>query len=621
MNNTRQNTTYNTRLQAGQVELKVLYHELYANNPFYDETSMYDELLTLMETYSKARKPKYKEADTNNPHWYHSNKIIGTTLYVDLFADDLTKFKKYIPYFKELGVNFIHFMPILHGRPGENDGGYAVMDYKTVDPKFGTTGEFISLVQSLKRNGIHSCIDFVVNHTAKEHEFAVKALEGDKNYQNMYFMYDNYDIPEMFDRTVPEVFPKVAPGNFTFYDAIGKWVFTSFYEFQWDLNYQNPMVFEKIVDILLYLANLGIDMIRLDAIPFMWKEIGHKCRNHPTIHKILRMMNVIVDIVCPSVALLGEAIVEPEEIVKYFGEQSSECHIMYNATHMVNLWNSIATRDTRLLQIDGRRLYPHSGGSWINYARCHDDIGWGFNEDATVAMGQDPFAHKQFLINFYHGTFDGSFSIGDLYEFNPEDMDARNCGTMASLLGLEKALNEKDMYQKELAIKRINMIHSILMASAGIPLIYSGDEIAEINNYEYLDDELKAHDSRWLHRGHFDHETAKLRKKAETYQHDVFQPLKSMIGVRKEKDIFSPSVDATIVDTGNNHLYAFYKRLGNHELVCLFNFSEDRQFFANWHLNQYGLHSTYTDLLTGKQVDLSRPDTLVGPYEYLWLYL
>lgn len=601
-------------------ELESIYRNLYEDNPYYDDHAMFDQLLQVMDDYSRSRKTKYKETDSTNPHWYHSNKIIGTTLYVDLFSDDLNNFKKYIPYFKELGINFIHFMPLLHGRPGENDGGYAVMDYKTVDPKFGTTEDFTKLITSLKRNGIHSCIDFVVNHTAKEHEFAQKALAGQKEYQNMYFMYDNYDIPSMFDKTVPEVFPKVAPGNFTYYEAINKWVFTSFYEFQWDLNYQNPLVFEKIVDILLYLANLGIDMIRLDAIPFMWKEIGHTCRNHPTIHKLLRMLNLIVDIVCPSVALLGEAIVEPEEIVKYFGQEDSECHIMYNATHMVNLWNSIATRDTRLLQIDGRRLHPMSGGSWINYARCHDDIGWGFNEEATGAMGMDPFDHKQFLIHFYLGDFEGSFSTGDLYEFNPENMDARNCGTMASLLGLEKSIKEHDKYQEELALKRINLIHSILIASSGIPLIYSGDEVAELNNYEYLNDPIKAHDSRWLHRGHFDHQLAGLRKKTGSHQFQIFQTLKDMIGIRKSMDIFAPAIESTIIDTSNNHIYALAKRDHNNDLICLFNFSEDRQFIDNKTIQAFGYSGHHKDLLTGKVVNLSSPQTLLGPYEFIWLY-
>jgi len=611
--------TFSIRLAKHEEELKQLYYELYSDNGFYPVDTMYNKLITVMTSYFSTRNEKYKKTDEQSPHWYMEHDVVAATLYVDLFSTDLKHFKKHIPYFKDLGINLIHFMPILECRKGENDGGYAVSDYKHIDPKFGTDHDFDEVLKSLKSNNIHACIDFIVNHTAKEHAFAKEALNGNKTYMDMYFMYDDDRIPRKFEESVPEVFPKVSPGNFTYYDAIHKWVFTSFYEFQWDLNYKNPLVFEKIIDILLYLANLGIDMIRLDAIPFMWKELGTSCRNHPTIHKLLRLFNLITGIVCPSVALLGEAIVQPEEIIKYYGETAPECNVMYNATYMVNLWNSIATRDTRLLQIDAKRLKPLSGGCWINYARCHDDIGWGFNEDATRQMGFDPYSHKQFLIEFYEGKFPGSFSVGDLYEFDPKTMDARNCGTMASLLGLEKALQERDSYQKELALKRINLIHSIVIASSGIPLIYSGDEIATLNNYAYLQDEHKAHDSRWLHRGYFDHKRAKNKNNRGSHEGYVYQSLKKMIALRKLHPIFSPRISQLNLNTFNNHIYAFYKQSDSKELICLFNFSEDRQFISCQAFHDKGFTRNYTDLITGKIVDFSKEELLLGPYEYLWL--
>jgi len=628
-------SVFEQRLSNHKNELQTLYHEVYKDNIYYHGEEKFNNLLTLMRSYDKQRKAKYKKADLDNSVWYKKNNIVGITLYVDLFSGNFTEFKKRIPYFKELGITFIHFMPILESREGENDGGYAVKNYKSIDKKFGSNEEFDSVVDELKTNGIHTCIDFVVNHTAKEHEFAQKALDGDPEYMNLYLMYDSKEIPDAYSLTVPEAFPKVAPGNFTYYKEIRKWVFTSFYEFQWDLNYQNPLVFEKIIDILLHLSNKGIDMIRLDAIPFIWKQIGHTCRSHPITHILLRMINIINDIVCPSVALLGEAIIEPNEIVKYFGQDAPECHLMYNATHMVNLWNSIATRDTRLLQIDTNRLNAMSDGCWINYARCHDDIGWGLNESAIKSFGMDPFAHKQFLIDFFSGHYPDSFAIGDLYEFHHETMDARNCGTLASLLGLEKATLEKDVYQKELALKRINLIHGVLMSSSGIPLIYSGDEIGTLNNYDYLTDELKSHDSRWLHRGFFDFEKAEKRNIINTMESQIFTTLKSMINLRKSEDIFSPTYDQHIIDTYNNHIYAFYKNAihysdkidpiisdSSHQaehLVCLFNFSEDRQFISTNSLHIKNLHNTYEDLLTGKKVNLNNDKLQLGPYEYLWL--
>lgn len=614
-----QNSAFAKRYKEYSTELESLYLDVYENNVYYDVHEKFQNLITLMTTYNSERKPAFKRKDTQNSHWYHENNIIGTTLYIDLFSDNIARFADYIPYFVELGITFIHFMPILEGREGENDGGYAVKDYKKINPKYGTNAEFEALILLLKKHGIHTCIDFVVNHTAKEHEFAQKALAGDPTYMDMYLMYDSHEIPKKFEETVPEVFPKVSPGNFTYYEAIKRWVFTSFYEFQWDLNYQNPLVFEKVVDILLYLSNMGIDMIRLDAIPFMWKEIGTTCRNHPTIHKLLRMLKLVVSITCPSVALLGEAIVEPEEIVKYFGEENTECDLLYNATHMVNLWNSLATRDTRLLQIDTKRLQPLSNGCWIDYARCHDDIGWGFNEDAVTGFGQDPFLHKQFLIAFYKGEFPGSFSIGDLYEFNEETMDARNCGTLASLVGLEKAIIEKDAYQYELAVKRILLIHSVLFASPAIPLIYSGDEIATLNNYDYFSDPTKAHDSRWLHRSHFSHDASNHRHSHGNIEHTVFSTCRTLIRLRKSETVFAPTIPAEIIESSSNSVYSFMKTDGTKQLLCLFNFSEDRQILSTQPYRSNGIYGIKEDMITGKRIDFNHHHIILGPYEYVWL--
>ena len=361
-------------------------------------------------------------------------------------------------------------------------------------------------------------------------------------------------------------------------------------------------------------------MIRLDAIPFMWKQLGHSCRNHPTIHKLLQMFNLIIQIVAPSVALLGEAIVEPEEIVKYCGAELPECDLMYNATHMVNLWNSIATRDTRLLQTDTKRLNLPSDGVWINYLRCHDDIGWGFNEDKLSSLGFDPFLHKQFLINFYQGTFKGSFSIGELYEFHEATMDARNCGTMASLLGLEKALINKDLYQEELALKRIHLLNAVLMASSGIPLIYSGDEIGTLNNYDYLIDPKKKHDTRWIHRSVFNHDIAANRLDSNSIESSIFTHLQSLISIRKKTPLFAASIRGQIIDTGNNTVYSFKKQGETETLICIFNFSENQQFVSPHNFIQNKLIGKYQDIITGKQVVFGEDQILLGPYEYMYLH-
>ncbi len=607
-------TLFDERFSQYEDQIKNLYEQVYPAHAF-------EGLVQTMRKAYDKRKSALKKMDLTHQDWHLDTSVVGMTLYVDLFSKNLDGFKKKIPYLKELGITFIHFMPILKPREGENDGGYAVKDYKALNEDLGSMSEFRDLLTLMRKNGIYCAVDFVVNHTSKEHEWAQKALAGDPVYQNYYFMYDTDETPREFDKTVPEVFPGVAPGNFTYYDAINKWVFTSFYEFQWDLNFTNPKVFEEIVDIMLYLGNVGVNMIRLDAIPFMWKTIGTKCRNLPQIHILLEMFTLIIKAVAPSVVLLGEAIVEPEEIVKYYGTHNQECQALYNATLMVNLWNAVATRDARLIAIDQSRFHLPKWACWINYIRCHDDIGWGFNEEAIKQIGMSPYDHKQFLIRFYEGTFNGSFSKGQLYEYHEETGDARNSGTFASLCGLEQAQAAHDDYLRELAIKRMQMIDSFLMASAGIPLIYSGDEIATMNDYSYMEDEHKGHDSRWLHRPKFDWERAQLRDDLGTSEGQVFQKLKALIAARKDLDILGNHTPTHFVHLNTNHVSCFVKEWEGHTFVGLFNFSEDRQFVGLEPFKMMGLfHQELTDVLSGRKLDFDDDNILIGPYGFHWFY-
>ncbi len=610
-------STHFSQMASKQEQLKNLYFSLYPH----DERDSFARLVKVMEDAAAARPDALKALDQGDTGWYMSNKLIGMMLYTDLFAGDLEHVATKIPYFKELGITLIHFMPLLQAREGENDGGYAVADYRQIDPRFGTMDQFRSLVAQLNAEGIRVCLDYVVNHTAKDHEWARRALAGEKEFQDLYFMYDTDDIPRRFEATVPEVFPKVAPGNFTYYDQIQKWVFTSFYEFQWDLNYHNPAVFEYMTDILLFLANTGVQVIRLDAIPFMWKDLGTNCRNLPPVHTLVKMFHLIVEMVCPSVIILGEAIVEPFQIVKYFGiDEAQECQVLYNAAHMVNIWNTFATRDTRLMAKSVKYGFkvPHSA-CWITYARCHDDIGWGLNDNILKSLGFNPEAHKQYLINFYKGDHTLSHSRGELYEFNPETLDARNSGSLASLAGLEVALENRDLYQRELAIKRILLIQAQLLAESGIPLIYSGDEIATLNDYSYKNDPKKAHDSRWLHRPFFDWQRAENRHVLGTSEGQVFQTLQQLIQVRVNNEIFRSDIPSKIIECYEFPVYCFVKYHYDQILIFIANYSEDRQFVNTDPFHGAGIFGQKTDLISGKIVDLNHDRVLLGPFEYLWL--
>lgn len=591
------------------------YKSLYGES----DTSSYrfNQLQEIIEKVKKERKKELKSEDKKGNSWYLSEKMVGIMLYTDKFSQNLKEFENKIDYLAELGITYVHFMPLLKSREGNDDGGYAVSDYLNVKESLGDMKQLERVISLLKKRGIRTCIDFVLNHTAKEHEWAIKCKNGEEDFKDMYFMYDTDEIPNMYEKNLTQIFPQVAPGNFTYYNDINKYVMTRFYEFQWDLNYKNPQVFNKIIEVLLTLANKGIDIFRLDAIPYMWKELGTLSMNLPQVHTLLKMMELIVEEVCPSVIFLGEAIVEPNEIVKYFGsKEERECHVMYNASMMVLLWNSLATRDVRLMEKSLSIDYgTPSDGVWINYARCHDDIGWGFEDNIIRELGQDPFLHKRFMIDFMEGKFPESFSKGELYEFNPVTLDARNSGTMASMCGLERALNNKDAYQTELAIKRILLLNSIIISYTGIPLLYSGDEIGALNYYDYKNNPEECGDSRWLHRGPMDWKKAENRKDKTTVEGIIFNKIKEMIEIRKNNSEFSSLIHSQPVFTGNKGVFAFHKE---DKMLVLANFTEHEQRIDANSVNWFGLPNVTEDMIQCKKVKLEGTIVL-GPYEYLWL--
>ena len=598
-------------------QLKRLFLSVYGDSP--KTNKLYEELVLKTKEYKKQRSQDLKKLDENK-YWYFDPSIVGMTIYVDHFAKDFEDLKSKIPYFKELGITFIHLMPLLKPRDGENDGGYAVEDFKEVNPELGTKPDFISLLDEFRKNGIYVCIDFVINHVAKEHVWAKAALKGDVEKQDYFIMFDTKEIPDKYNKTVPEVLPEKKPGNFTYYPEIKKYVFTSFSEFQWDLNFKNPKVFIEMVELILYLSNLGVNMIRLDAIPFMWKEVGTSCRNLPTIHKLLEMIQLIRNEVAPSVSLLGEAIVEPDEIVKYFGNETHpECEIMYNANLMVNIYNGFAARDARLIQIDTNRFNIPAHGTWMNYVRCHDDIGWGFNESAISSFGNDPFQHKQFLINFYNGSFPHSFSKGENYQYNDKTKDARTNGTLASLLGLQKAVEEKNELHKSVAKQRINLAHALIMFHRGFPLIYSGVEIATLNDQSYLKDPKKKIEGRWVHRAIFDWKRADKRKVMGTDEYDVFQSLKEMIKVRGTNSIFDGRNVQYVLPQRDSSILCIVRKEKEDTYFGIFNFSENHKELDFNSIREVAVSPKYQNMISGGTIDLMKSSIMLAGYEWMWL--
>ena len=567
---------FQQRLARHRDELRWLYMELYDNGP------MFDALCSQMHGYAETRAAALKARDAAreaDPDWYKRNDLLGMMLYVHNFGGTLRGVESHLDYIQECGVNYLHLMPLLASPRGKSDGGYAVADFRTIQPELGTMEDFNALTSACHQKGISVCLDFVMNHTSEEHEWARRARAGEKEYQDRYFFFDDDTIPNQYEQTCPQVFPTTAPGNFTWLPDCRKMVMTTFYPYQWDLNYANPVVFNEMAGNLLYLVNQGVDVVRLDAVPYIWKQLSTSCRNLPQVHTIVRMMRMIGEIVCPSVILLGEVVMEPVKVVPYFGTvDKPECHMLYNVTTMCTTWHTVATQDTRLLrmQLDSVNSLPKEY-VFLNYLRCHDDIGWGLDFATLKGWGMEEVPHKRYLNDYFLGNIPGSTSRGALYNDDPTSGDARFCATTASLCGIEKAGFEQDAAAMERAVRFDLTLHAMMLMQTGIPMIYSGDEIAQVNDYSYLDDPNKAGDSRYIHRGKFRWDIAENIHDLSTPEGQVFCGLNALNALRKTNPAFSTTADVWTLDTGDNGLLAIGRYAEGQKVIGVFNFTGEEK--------------------------------------------
>ena len=616
---------FKRRLAVRFPALFKLYLEIYGAR--YDFFFHVEDLLASLARAWFERPLDLRELDVlreQYPLWFQSNKFLGGVIYVDLFAGDIEGVRAKIPYFQELGLTYLHLMPLFKSPEGENDGGYAVSSYRELHPPLGSMAQLASLARDLRAVGISLVVDLVFNHTSNEHIWAQKARAGDPDFQDMYYIFPDRSMPDAYERSLREIFPDEHSGAFTYFPDFklapaapsdGAWVWTTFHSYQWDLNYSNPAVFNRMVEEMLFLANQGVQVIRLDAVAFIWKQMGTSCENLPGAHALIRAFNAAARISAPALLFKSEAIVHPDDVVRYI--DPAECQISYNPLLMALLWNTLATRQVNLLtQAVATRARINPGCAWVNYVRGHDDIGWTFSDEDAIQLGVNGYDHRRFLNEFYLGRFPGSFGRGLPFQENPKTGDCRISGTTASLAGLEKALIEEGPREVELAIRRILLIHAVILTVGGIPLLYLGDEVATLNDYSYRDDPAHARDSRWVHRPRADAQRYNQRHDPDSIPGQLYLGLQKLIELRKKHPAFTGG-DLEVLQTGNEHVLGFARLHAGKRMLIFANFSEAGQIIPAGALE--GLWSGTLKRRHGAGKLTSAGELQLAPYDFLAL--
>jgi amylosucrase len=621
--------SFKRRLALHGDHMRALLYSLYGQRADFEQ--QFESILLTAARSWLERAPELKRLDAEreaHPRWFQSHEMLGGVVYVDLFAGDLSGLRAKLPYLKEMGLTYLHLMPLFKAPEDNSDGGYAVSSYRQVNPALGSMQQLRELAADLREAGISLCLDFIFNHTSDEHAWAQKAFAGDPDFRNYYFFLPAREA-KAFERHLREIFPEHRHGSFTplrdwtkaappaneTEQANETWVWTTFNSFQLDLRYENPAVFNAMAGEMLFIANIGVEVLRMDAVAFIWKQLGTTCENLPEAHTLIQAFNAIARIAAPALVFKSEAIVHPNDVAKYI--RPDECQISYNPLLMALLWNSLATRKVRLLsQAIASRSTIHADCAWVNYVRCHDDIGWTFSDEDAAVMNINGYDHRRFLNQFYTGRFEGSFARGVPFQENIKTGDCRISGTCASLAGLEAGLDAQDEVLTALAIRRILLIHGIALSYGGVPLIYLGDEIGMLNDYSYRGDMHKAEDSRWVHRPAMNWVNADLRHNAGTPQARIFEGLMHMVTTRKGLPTLSSLPEH--VATDNDHVLGFAHYHESGPLLVLGNFSEQEQLISAETLRQAGVAWPARDLISNKLHDLHAGVSL-APLQLMWL--
>jgi amylosucrase len=573
-----------------------------------------DRLVAIARSAHTERPTELRDLDLRRsytPDWFQREGMLGYAAYADRFAGTLAGVGARASYLRELGVGYLHLMPLLTPRPAPNDGGYAVMDYRSVRPDLGTTDDLRDLATALRAQGISLCLDLVLNHVAREHEWAVAARAGDAEKRAYFHVYDDRARPDAFEATLPEVFPDFAPGNFTWDDELAGWVWTTFNDYQWDVDWSNPSVLCEYAAIILELANLGVEVFRLDAIAFIWKRLGTTSQNQPEVHELTRALRTVARIAAPAVLFKAEAIVGPAELPAYLGvgpHAGKVSDLAYHNGLMVQIWSMLASRDARLASHALQQLpQPPSTTSWVTYVRCHDDIGWAVSDEDAWALGIDPVAHRRFLSDWYAGSYPGSWARGLVFQQNDVTGDRRISGSLASLAGLEVG--------DPGAVPRILLAHAIVLSFGGLPVLWMGDELGLLNDLGFVDDPAHVADNRWVHRPRM------AWSEADADPHGITSGLRHLLDVRRSLPQLHAATPTEVWDPRDPRVLLVVRRHADGPLLAAVNVSDEEAWIDADVLHWLGLHVPgLLDALTGTAPTLEEGAVRLEPWTAAWLY-
>ncbi len=589
-------------------------------------TAVADRLVKLAATAYRDRDPDLHRLDARRalePDWLQSPRMFGYAAYADRFATNLRGVGERIGYLRELGVTYLHLMPLLCSREGDNDGGYAVSDFRTVRPDLGTAEDLRDLATTLRDNGISLVLDLVLNHVAREHEWARRARAGEPAYRDYFYVYPDRTEPDRYEASLPEVFPDFAPGSFTYDEQLRGWVWTTFNAWQWDVNWSNPDVLVEYADVILFLANLGVEVIRLDAIAFTWKRLGTSCQNQPEVHALTQVLRTVARIACPAVSFKAEAIVGPRDLVQYLGQgrhYGKVSDLAYHNSLMVQLWSMLATQDVRLTAhaLRGLPAIPPTA-SWITYLRCHDDIGWAIDDGDAWAVGLDGPAHRSFLASWFAGEFPGSTARGLTFQANEATGDRRTSGTTAALTGLDTALLRDDGAAADLAIDRILLGHSLIAGFGGVPIVWMGDELGAPNDPFWDTEPGHEDDNRWVHRPRMDWDCAARRADPSTVEGRVFAGVSHIAAARARMAHLHGSVPSEVLGPWDPGVLVLARRHPIGTMLCVYNVTPSWRPLPGSVLRENGLVPA-VDALSGIPVAPGDDGNVwLPPYAAWWL--